>query len=206
MGRRRAKARANKHPHTPFKGRFYRSDCLTIKGPRLSHARPGDFHGAFTASLGFPNLPNMCAQECASLAVQGKVLRVSCCLAFLTALVPGMPPERLDLLARRQRDERRGVVGVLLISLSLGCHVPLPPCPSACGTESGEPSLVIGSGAVHLSPHPAEPLPFPADTRHNLALAECFCREPRARQTGALTRGQRRKAWAPWPLSRPFFA
>jgi len=124
----------------------------------------------------------------------------------LTALVrAGRTRGELDLPARRQHDERRGAVSVLAIPLSLGCPVPLPPCPSACGTESGESSLVIGSGAVRLSPHPAEPLPFPADTRHNLALAECFCREPRARQTGALTRGRRCKAWA-WPLSRPFFA
>jgi hypothetical protein len=126
-------------------------------------------------------------------------------LPFSPPLSPAGRPGQLDLLARRQRDERRGAVSVLTIPLSLGCPVLLPPCPSACGTESGEPSLVIGSGAVHLSPHPAEPLPFPADTRHNLALAECFCREPRARQTGALTRGRRCKAWA-WPLSRPFFA
>ena len=114
----------------------------------------------------------------------------------LTALVPaGRTHGQLDLLARRQHDERRGAVSVLPIPLSLGCPVPLPPCPSACGTESGDPKALVidtGGGAPH-SPSPCI-LPVPAHTRHNLALAECFCHEPRARQTGALTRGRWRKA------------
>ena len=118
------------------------------------YARPGDFHGAFTARLCFSNLPNICAQEFASLALQGKVLRVSCCLASLTALVPSRTPGQLDLLARRQRDEWRGAVSVLPIPLSLGCPISMPPCSSACRTEFGEPSLVIGSGAVRLSLSP----------------------------------------------------
>ena len=65
----------------------------------------------------------------------------------LTALVrAGRTRGELDLPARRQHDERRGAVSVLPIPLSLGRPVPLPPCPSACGTESGEPPLAPFAG------------------------------------------------------------
>jgi hypothetical protein len=67
----------------------------------------------------------------------------------LTTLVPaGRTHGQLDLLARRKHDERRGAVSVLPIPLSFGRTVSLPPCPSACGTESGEPPFAPFAGLV----------------------------------------------------------
>ena len=51
-----------------------------IRKDDWSRAGPGDFQGAFTAKSCFPNLPNRCAQEFAGLALQGRVVRVTCCL------------------------------------------------------------------------------------------------------------------------------
>ena len=142
---------ANEHSHKPFKGPFYRPGCLRAKGEG-SHTRG---RATFRA-LSPPDHASPTCRTGVRKSLQVWPCKAELCVspvAFpLTALVrAGRTRGELDLPARRQHDERRGAVSILAIPLSLGCPVPLPPCPSACGTESGESSLVIGSGCPRLA-------------------------------------------------------
>jgi hypothetical protein len=143
---------ANEHSHKPSKGPFYRADCLRAKGEG-SHTRG---RATFRA-LSPPDHASPTCRTGVRKSLQVWPCKAELCVspvAFpLTALVrAGRTRGELDLPARRQHDERRGAVSILAIPLSLGCPVPLPPCPSACGTESGESSFVIGSGCPRLAP------------------------------------------------------
>ena len=68
----------------------------------------------------------MRVQECASLALQGKVLHVSSCIAFLTALGPARAPGQLESCRSAPMRRRRGAVSVVHIPLYLCRPVPLP--------------------------------------------------------------------------------
>ena len=137
---------ANEHPRKPSKGPFYRADCLRAKGEG-SHTRG---RATFRA-LSPPDHASPTCRTGVRKSLQVWPCKAELCVspvAFpLTALVrAGRTRGELDLLARRQHDERRGAVSVLPIPLSLGRPVPLPPCPSACGTESGEPPFAPFAG------------------------------------------------------------
>ena len=143
---------ANEHSHKPSKGPCYRADCLRAKGEGSNTRGRATFR-----ALSPPDHASPTCRTGVRKSLQVWPCKAELCVspvAFpLTALVrAGRTRGELDLPARRQHDERRGAVSILVIPLSLGCPVPLPPCPSACGTESGESSLVIGSGCPRLPP------------------------------------------------------
>ena len=77
-------------------------------------------------------MPNLRAQECASLALQGKVLRVSSCIAFLTTLGPTRAPRQLESSrsAPMRRAARSGECRAYPVVFGL-------PCPFAFNARAG---------------------------------------------------------------------
>ena len=74
----------------------------------------------------------MRVQECASLALQGKVLHVSSCIAFLTALGPARAPGQLESSrsASSRRAARSGECRAYPVVFGL-------PCPFAFNAHAG---------------------------------------------------------------------
>ena len=148
---------ANEHSHKPSKGPFYRAGCLRAKGEGSNTRGRATFR-----ALSPPDHASPTCRTGAPKSLQVWPCKAELCVspvAFpLTALVrAGRTRGELDLLARRQHDERRGAVSVLPIPLSLGRPVPLPPCPSACGTESGEPPFAPFADLVAPAQLPPAP-------------------------------------------------
>ena len=130
-----------------------------VQRPQPLTCAAGRFYGAFSATLGFPNLPNMRVQECASLALQGKVLHVSSCIAFLTALGPARAPGQLESSrsAPTRRAARSGECRAYPVVFGL-------PCPFAFNARAGCARLCCAH-AHYLCAQVGVPGPAPAPAR-----------------------------------------
>ena len=153
----------------------------------------GRLSGRFHRQVMLPQLAeHVCARVCKSGLPRQRSAMINCLgLSHHPRRFQRRPAAGSSRSAPTRRAARSGEWPAHLVVFGL-------PCPSA-SMPNGVRNRVWCALSCHWQRRGAplsftlNPLPFPTDTRHNLALAECFCCEPRARQTGALTRGRWRK-------------